>query len=124
MKDDRLNLVDMMESACRVRDRMARLTLSEFEFNEDVQLAITFLLQIIGEAARSVSQTTRDGFPRIPWKQITGMRHRIVQDYLHINFKRVWEVALDDIPQLIAELTATVVPIIAEAKARKGQTKL
>lgn len=93
----------------------------EFEANEDVQLALVYLLQTIGEAARRVSSKTKSDFPRIPWPQITGMRHGIVHDYSQVNYGVVWETATQSIPQLIAELAPLVDPIIAEAKARKGK---
>jgi uncharacterized protein with HEPN domain len=123
MKDDRLYLVDMLEIARRVEHRMAKLDRAGFDSNEDAQLAMTHLLQMIGEAARCVSETSRQQFPSIDWRLITGMRHRIVHDYTNVNVAIVWETAKDDIPALIAQLAPVVDPIIAEAKREKGSPK-
>jgi uncharacterized protein with HEPN domain len=117
MKDDRLYLVDMLEISRRVEARVKGLTRGEFDRNEDVQLALTHLLQNIGEAARLVAPATRASFPTIPWDDITGMRHRIVHDYLRIRFDIVWETACS-ITDLVIALSPVVDPIIAEEKAK------
>ncbi|MCA9113412.1 MAG: DUF86 domain-containing protein, partial [Planctomycetaceae bacterium] len=77
-----------------------------FDADENLQLAVTHLIQIIGEAARLVSDGFRDQHDVIPWHQITGMRHRIVHDYLNIDFDIVWEVAHREIEKLVTQLEA------------------
>jgi uncharacterized protein with HEPN domain len=121
MKDDRLYLIDMFETAKRIESRVAKLNRAEFESNEDIQLALTHLLQRIGEAARRVSEESRRTVASIDWKLITGMRHRIVHDYMNVNISIVWETVKDDIPLLISQLAPVVNPIIAQTKPRKGQ---
>ena len=121
MKDDRLYLIDMLETARRIERRMANLSRSEFDSDEDVQLALTHLLQMIGEAARCVSAKSRQDFPGIDWKSITGMRHRIVHDYLHVNLDIVWQTAQESITGLIATLAPAVDQIIAAAKKQRGK---
>ena len=103
-KDDRIYLVQMLEIAERIARRMSTLSRAEFDSDEDVQLALTHLLQTIGEAARLVGEDTRSKAGGIPWRQITGMRHRVVHDYLHINLQIVWDACERDVPALIVEL--------------------
>lgn len=103
-KDNRIYLVHMLETAQRITRRVAGLTRAQFDANEDVQLALTHLLQMIGEAARLVSPDTRLAVPGLPWKEITGMRHRLVHDYLNVNLDLVWEAAIQDAPVVISEL--------------------
>ena len=112
MKDDTLYLVHMVEHARKVRDRVSRLDRSGFDADEDVRLALTHLIQVIGEAARLVTPTTRAKHPALPWTLVTGMRHRIVHDYVHINYDVVWQTAITSIPALLAELEPTIGPII------------
>jgi uncharacterized protein with HEPN domain len=75
-----------------------------FDQDRILQLALTHLLEIIGEAARMVSAGGRATMPTVPWSQITGMRHRIVHDYRNVNLDRVWHTAVDDLPPLIKAL--------------------
>jgi uncharacterized protein with HEPN domain len=61
-------------------------------------------VEIIGEAAYQVSQTTREQLPEIPWKDIIGMRHRMVHAYFDINLDILWRTVQDDIPPLLETL--------------------
>lgn len=119
MKDDRIHLIDMLESARRIHDRRAKISRAQFDADENLQLALAYLLQILGEAARRVSAATRQSLPQIAWNQITGMRHRIVHEYSHVDFHVVWQTAGEDIPQLIAILAPLVDPMISQANSQK-----
>jgi len=58
----------------------------------------------VGEAAARVSTAFRARHPDVPWRQIIGMRHRIVHDYLDVDFDIVWDVANADFPALLPVL--------------------
>jgi len=75
-----------------------------FDADENLRLAQVHRIQIIGEAARRVLQAGRRAHAEIPWRQITGMRHRIVHDYINIRYSVVWDVLTRDLPPLIAAL--------------------
>jgi uncharacterized protein with HEPN domain len=75
-----------------------------FFHDENLPLATTHLIQIIGEAARRVSPEFRAAYPAIPWTTIVGMRHKIVHDYIHVDFETVWETATNDLPTLVRQL--------------------
>jgi uncharacterized protein with HEPN domain len=64
----------------------------------------------VGEAATKISKEERDKYPQIPWKQIMGMRHKIIHDYFDIDYDVVWETATLRVPELIAELEKIVPP--------------
>jgi uncharacterized protein with HEPN domain len=121
MKDDRVFLIDMLETARRIQLRMINLTREEFDKNEDLRLSLAYLIQIVGEAARRVSQTKRQSLPQIPWLHVTGMRHHIVHEYTNVDFDIVWETASQDIPALIQILGPIVEPIIDQAKSKNGK---
>jgi uncharacterized protein with HEPN domain len=61
-------------------------------------------LEIIGEAAGKVSATTRDAHPEIPWRDIRGMRHRLVHGYADVRLDLVWVVLREHLELLIVEL--------------------
>jgi uncharacterized protein with HEPN domain len=68
------------------------------------QNAVIRSLEVIGEAASRVSQAFREGHPQIPWREITGMRHRLIHGYGEVRLDVVWAVVRDDLPNLIAAL--------------------
>ena len=102
--DDRARLGHMLDAArkavsfCRGRSR------AELETTEMLSLSLVRLLEIVGEAAREVSSEYRTTHPTIPWKNIIGMRDRLVHGYFDINHDVVWETVTHDLPPLIAEL--------------------
>jgi uncharacterized protein with HEPN domain len=61
-------------------------------------------IQIIGEAASRLSAPFRTRSMTIPWKDIVGMRQKLVHDYMGVDLEAVWETAVKDIPVLKAEL--------------------
>lgn len=101
--DDLAYLGHMLETA---RDAVASLTgvtYKQFASDQNLRFALAHRVQIIGEAARRVSEETRQAFD-LPWIQIIGMRHKITHDYMGIDFDLVWSTAVNDLPQLIATL--------------------
>jgi len=75
-------------------------------------LALIHLVQVIGEAARQVSAEFAAAHPEIPWAIITGMRHKLVHDYLGVDEDIVWQVVTTDLPSLVAALEPLVPPAL------------
>ena len=63
-------------------------------------------LLVVGEAVKRISPETKALAPNVPWKQIAGMRDRLVHDYFDIIPEQVWNAAFNDIPKLQAEVEA------------------
>jgi uncharacterized protein with HEPN domain len=79
-----------------------------FEANDLVQSAIVREFQVLGEAARLVSDATKQQHSTIPWRLIAGMRNRLIHEYFDIRLDVVWETIQRDLPALVAELEAIV----------------
>jgi uncharacterized protein with HEPN domain len=110
MSRDDAYLLDMLEAARRALEYAADLTFETFSQNNRDQDAIIRRLEIVGEAARSVSEAYREDHPEIPWPAIVGMRHRLAHDYRRIDVDVVWETVQQKIPELIAQLERLVPP--------------
>jgi uncharacterized protein with HEPN domain len=61
---------------------------------------------VIGEAVKQLSQATRDAHPSILWKQIAGMRDKMIHEYFGVNLDLVWDAVVRDLPKLLAEIDA------------------
>ena len=109
-KDDMVYFGHMLDMGRKIAERTRRLTRKQFDANEDLRLALAHLVQIMGEAARRVSDEERRAHPEIPWREITGIRHKIVHDYMDIKESVLWEVVVTDIPPLLAALERIVPP--------------
>jgi uncharacterized protein with HEPN domain len=67
-------------------------------------------LEIIGEAARRISESFRAQHPEIPWRQIVGLRNILSHDYGSVDDGRVFAVAQSRIPELITQLKRLLLP--------------
>jgi uncharacterized protein with HEPN domain len=67
-------------------------------------LAMTRLLQIVGEAAGRVSPATRDQYPQVAWPEIVGLRNRLAHGYDQVDCDIVWLIVQNDLPKLIVDL--------------------
>jgi uncharacterized protein with HEPN domain len=57
-------------------------------------------LQVIGQAVKNLSDTSKAQYPAIPWKQVAGLRDKVIHDYFGINLEIVWAVVEKDLPPL------------------------
>jgi uncharacterized protein with HEPN domain len=57
-------------------------------------------LQVIGQAVKNLSDRSKSRQPHIPWKQIAGLRDKVIHDYFGVNLEIVWAVVEKDLPQL------------------------
>ena len=110
MQKDDAYLLDMLNAARKIRAFSADLSRESFDHSELHQYALVRLIEIIGEAARRVSEEGKQSYPQIAWKQISGMRNRIVHDYTRIDLELVWQTIQFDIPSLIVQLEPLVPP--------------
>lgn len=76
------------------------------DLNSDRQLVLALVktIEIIGEAAFRISESTRAQVPEISWEDIVGMRHRLVHAYFDINLNVLWKTVQDDMAPLISRL--------------------
>jgi len=105
---DLLYLGHMLDTAREAVEKVAGGGRAKYDTNEDFRLALAYRVQTIGEAARRVSEESRQTLPEIPWREIVGMRHKIVHDYLGVDFDIVWQVVKSDLPELIRLLEAVL----------------
>jgi uncharacterized protein with HEPN domain len=105
-RDDLVYVGHILDTARRVLRLVDGVSRTQFDEDEALRLAITHLLQTIGEAARRVSQPFRDTHPHVPWPAIIGMRHRIVHDYLNVDEEIVWQTETTELRPLVLLLEA------------------
>jgi len=83
---------------CQTRSR------AELDQQRLVQLSLVRLLEIVGEAARRVPEETQLRHPEIPWRQIIGLRNRLIHGYDAIDFDIMWATVTIDLPPLVEML--------------------
>jgi uncharacterized protein with HEPN domain len=105
---DHVYLCDMLRAANNIRNYVRGKTLSEYLVNRMLRSAVERELEIIGEAARRISPTTREKYPEIPWHPIVGQRNILAHQYDQVLHETVYGVAVRRIPELVEHLQRIV----------------
>ncbi len=106
--DDAVSLRHMLDYA-REATKLVRGKTREDLANERVlQLAVTRLVEVVGEGASRVSKQGQLLYPAIAWPEIVGMRNRLIHGYDVLDWDLLWDTVCDDLPPLIAELERIV----------------
>lgn len=71
---------------------------TEFANNELIQDAVIRNIEIIGEATKKVSINLKQNYYEIPWKEMSGMRDKLIHDYMGVDIDVVWKTIENDIP--------------------------
>lgn len=76
------------------------------DLGSDLQfsLAVTRLVEIIGEAAAHVSKEGQQRSPGIPWQEVIGLRNRLIHGYDAVDYDILWDIIQYDLPDLITAL--------------------
>ncbi|OGP57494.1 MAG: nucleotidyltransferase [Deltaproteobacteria bacterium RBG_13_61_14] len=105
MRDDRERLLDILEAITRI-DKYSAQGRAAFDREDLLQVWIVHYLQIIGEAARSLSPGLKAQHPEIPWAQIVAMRNILVHNYFAADLEEVWSAVEHDLPDLKTKIQA------------------
>jgi uncharacterized protein with HEPN domain len=107
-------LWDILEAARLVRKFTQQKKLNEYLADKMLQAAVERKIEIIGEAARKISDEFKQEHPNIPWKSIIAQRNVMIHDYGQIKQDRVWAVAVKHIPDLITQIEPLLPPLPPE----------
>ena len=99
MKDDRVYLQHIRDA---LQDIAAYCGSDHGAFLDDRMRRDATLrkLEVIGQAVKNLSEDTKSRQPEIPWKQIAGMRDKVIHDYFGVNLEIVWAVVQKELPKL------------------------
>jgi uncharacterized protein with HEPN domain len=100
VKDDLAYVEHILDCIRKIKEFSEGISFREFSSNELVQDAIIRNIEIIGEAAKKISSDTKQIYFKIPWKEISGMRDKLIHDYLGVDVEVVWRTIKEDIPIL------------------------
>jgi uncharacterized protein with HEPN domain len=99
-------LADILDAAEKITAFIKDMTEVQFRADDKTQFAVVRGLEIIGEAAKKIPDTARAKYPHVPWREIAGMRDKLVHDYIGVNAQVVWKTATDDVPRIADLLRA------------------
>lgn len=103
-RDPGLLLEDIVGAILKIERYTAGMDQEAFRQDEKTVDAVVRNLEIEGEAARQMPEELAARHPGVPWRQISGLRNRIVHDYFGLDLEIIWQVIQHDLPQLKAAL--------------------
>lgn len=103
-RDDIVYVRHILDAARKAIIFARNRTREALDSDEMLSLSLVRLLEIIGEAANSVSVGFQEKHTHIPWKKMIGLRNRLIHGYFDINLDIVWDTIVEDLPPLVVDL--------------------
>ena len=97
-------LNDIREGIHKILTYTAELTYEQFMADIKTQDAVVRNLEIIGEATKKLSTHLRKSYPKVPWKDMMGMRDKMIHHYFGINYEIVWTISKKELADLLPQI--------------------
>jgi len=108
-KDSKEYLKHIQDECLYLTTVAADLSFEDFIKDETLKRAVIRSLEIIGEAVKKIPADLRAHYPNIQWKNMAGMRDRLIHDYMGVNYLIAWDVIKDKIPGLYSQIKAILI---------------
>ncbi|MBI2941318.1 MAG: DUF86 domain-containing protein [Chloroflexi bacterium] len=99
-RDDTVYLRHILDAINQIQDYTSGISSEQFLQYRMLQDAVVRQLEIVGEAARNLSESFRQAHHELPWAEIISMRNRMIHAYFNVNLVIVWEVVQQEVPGL------------------------
>jgi uncharacterized protein with HEPN domain len=101
--NDSTRLRHMRDAACEAITFAKGKQRADLDNDRQLALAILKCIEIVGEASAAIGIETTSRYPEIPWRQIRGMRNRLVHGYYEVDLDVVWDTVADNLgPPVVA----------------------
>lgn len=100
-ESDRIRIQHIIDAGEEALSFVQNLNYENFSKNRMLILSVIKEIEIIGEAASKITEETKMEYSFIPWKDIIGMRNRLIHGYFDVDIKLVWNTTRNDLPSLI-----------------------
>jgi uncharacterized protein with HEPN domain len=98
---DRDYLGDILEAMQRLIAYTEEMSYEQFMGDTRTQDAVLRNVKVIGEAVKQLSSSLKQKHPALPWKDMAGMRDKVIHHYFGINYDIVWTVAREEAPRYV-----------------------
>jgi len=100
MRDYRLYVKDILDAAEAIEQFVEGMDFEQFKADDKTTSAVIRKFEIIGEAAKHVPDVIRDKYATVPWKEMAGMRDKLIHFYMGVKYELVWQTIKDVLTQI------------------------
>jgi uncharacterized protein with HEPN domain len=106
--EDRIRILHMIEAAESALNFVGGRRRADLNADRMLLFARVRAIEVVGEAASKISETTRGATADIPWSLVASMRNRLIHAYFDVDNDVVWKTATEELPALLPRLRALV----------------
>jgi uncharacterized protein with HEPN domain len=93
-------LQDILDAIAAIEQFTSDVNFEIFSQNLEKVFAVSRAIEIIGEAVKRVPDSVRNQYPEIPWRDMAGMRDKLIHNYFNAEVDIIWKAVQEDVPQL------------------------
>jgi uncharacterized protein with HEPN domain len=91
---------DIYDSIVDIETFIAGMDYERFSGDKKTVNAVIRSLEIIGEAGKKIPKEITEAYPKVPWREMRGMRDKLIHEYFGVDNAILWKVAAEEIPPL------------------------